>query len=282
MLLLVSARGQDPFGGGDDAGAGDGGGSGVDPFGAEGDPFAYNPRVFRKGKAGEVLKGERDQVALMIEMIEVDHLVANELLLKYSKNANDVGPMREALMALVKKGDAELKETLWGRGPLNEVTKISAGEEKIYATEYEPPELPTSVGAVPGKKEGGGSAEVQLEIKGDIYTSATPTAFDTRIIGTELEFEAADSKEQPGKLGLSVYLNVVRFLENDSFLAEGHEEEARGVANIVMPRFSSVEKEFLATVKPGNHALLGVFKEDGEPDAKRVLVLMYVEVIAKE
>lgn len=285
VMLVVSAKGQDPFGGGDGGGGSEEAVSDPnDPFANKSaDPFAYNPTVFRKGKAGEILQGKRDQVALMVEMVEVDHLAANDLLLKHSKNANDVGAMREALMAMVKKGDAELKETLWGRGPLNEVTKVSAGEEKIYATEYQPPELPQLITGLPGKGGGNeGSAQVHLEVKGDLYTSATPSAFDTRNIGTSLEFEAADSKDQPGKLGLAIYLAMVKFLANDQFLAEGHEDDARGVANIVMPRFSTVEKQFLATVKPGNHTLLGVFKEDGEVGTKRVIVLMYVEVIANE
>lgn len=288
LSLVLTVAGQDPFAaGGGDEGGGAAGNAGDDPFAASGDvdPFGdpFRSRIFRKGRAGEVLKGQKDQVAVMIEMIEVDHFIANELMLKFSKNANDAGEMRKTLIDLVKTKEAKLQETLWGRSPLEEVGKIEAVVEKIYATEYEPPELPNLVaaGAV-AKKEDDGSVPV-VEVTGDLYTGATPTAFDTRNIGTTFEFEVAESADQPGKLGISIFLQVVRYLQEDQFIVEGREDEARGIGNIVMPRFSNVTQEFLATVTPGNHTLLGVFKDGGDKtEEKRVIVLMHADIIAKE
>lgn len=283
LVLVAAGQDSDPFA--SDAG---GGGQEVDPFGPGGsgnDPFSsnYNPRIFRKGKASEVLKNQKEQVAVMIEMIEVDHLTANGLMLKYSKKANDVGEMRDYLMERVLQGDAKLQETLWGRSPLNEVGKIEAVVEKIYATEYEPAELPQFVVAGAGEKKEGEPAQATVEVESDLYTGATPTAFETRNVGTTLEFEAAESAEQPGKIGLSIFLQVSKFLQNDHFMNEGYEKEARGIANIVMPRFSTISQEFVATVKPGNHSLLGIFKDGGdESEMKRVIVLMHMEMIAKE
>ena len=186
-------------------------------------------------------------------------------------------------MDLVKKGEAKLVDTLWGRSPLNEMGKIEAIVEKIYPTEYEPPELPQFVvGGVAGKNEGG-SAQATVEVKGDLYTGATPTAFDTRNIGTTLEFEAAVSEENPGKIGLSIFLQASKFLQNDHFVVEGQEDDARGTANITMPRFSIISQEFVATVTAGNHSLLGIFKDGGDmTETKRVVILMHVEMIAKE
>lgn len=79
----------------------------------------------------------------MIYMIEVDHFAANEMMLKYSKAANDAGEMRKVLIDLVKKKEAKLQEALWGRSSLNEVGEIEVIMEKIYPTEYQPPELPS-------------------------------------------------------------------------------------------------------------------------------------------
>jgi general secretion pathway protein D len=64
--------------------------------------------------------------------------------------------------------------------------KIEVIREFIYPTEYEPPELPNSVGTqggislTPGGGSGGGSFPV---------TPATPTAFETRPTGVTLEIE---------------------------------------------------------------------------------------------
>ena len=127
------------------------------------------------------------------------------------------------------------------------------------------------------------TSQVTLTLKDELYTSASPTSFDTRNVGTFFEFEAAESVDQPGKLGVSIYLSVVKFLQNDHFLAQDFEENARGTANIIMPRFSNITQEFVATVVPGNHSLIGVFKDGGdETESKRVVVMMRVEMIAKE
>ena len=186
-----------------------GGGSSDDPFAA-----SYSPRIFRKGSAKETLLSGSKQVCVMVEMIEVDHLTANEMMLKFGKNANDVGVMREALMELVKKKEARLQETLWGRSPLNKVGKIEAIVEKIYPTEYDPPELPNVVGGTSDDQEGVSASAADVKVPGDLYTGATPTAFETRNIGTNFEFEAAESVEHPGKIGLALYLEVSRFLQN--------------------------------------------------------------------
>lgn len=260
----------DPFGGG--------GGPSNDPFGGGG---GYNP--FRKGKAAEILINQQDQVAMMIEMIEVDHLTANNLMLEFGKNANDVGLMRERLFELIKKGDAKLQETLWGRSPLNEASTIEAIVEKIYPTEYEPPQLPSFVAGTPDDKTNGGSAQVIIEMKGDLYTSATPLAFDTKNTGITLEFEAAKSADQPEEIALAIDFIAIKFVQYDHYSVEGNEDDARGVSNIVMPRFSVMKQNFLVNVTPGNHSLLGMFKDGAdESDLKRIIVLLHVDLIAKE
>jgi len=296
LILVAAGQDVDPFGGGatptkgkeDPLGSDDdfGGGGNAGSFDAgNDDPFStnYNPRIFRKGKASEILKSQKEQVAVMIELIEVDHLTANEMMLKYSKQANDVGPMRKALIDMVKSGEATLVDTLWGRSPLIEMGKVEAIVEKIYPTEYEAPELPQFVvGGVTGKEESG-SAQANVEVKGDLYTGATPCAFDTRNIGTTFEFEAAVSGDHPGKIGLSIFLQISKFLQEDRFVVEGQEADARGTANIVMPRFSNISQEFVATVTAGNHSLLGIYKDGADmTENMRVVILMHVEMIAKE
>jgi general secretion pathway protein D len=54
--------------------------------------------------------------------------------------------------------------------------------EFIYPTEYEPPEIPTSVGSTGDSLGGGGATSIPV-------TPATPTAFETRNTGVTLEIE---------------------------------------------------------------------------------------------
>ena len=250
----------------------------VDPFSSE-----SNSRIFRKGKAAETLKEQKDQVAVMIEMIEVDHFVLNQMISRYGKKANDVGEMHDRLMDMVFKDDAKLLETLWGRSPLGQSAAVESVVEKIYPTEYEPPALPQVVMGGNAEKNKAEVGKVLMELGGDLYTSATPTDFDTRNVGTTFEFEVVESADQPGNFAISLYLSIVKLLQMDSFGVEGHEDKARGTQNIVMPRFSSINQEFVTTVKLGNYTLLGVFKEGGDlTESKRVVVLMHVDLIAKE
>ena len=64
-----------------------------------------------------------------------------------------------------------------------ERSKIEIIREFIYPTEYEPPELPQSVGTTSSGSEGGGSVEIFP------VTPATPTGFETRDTGITLEVE---------------------------------------------------------------------------------------------
>jgi len=259
-----------------------------DPFAGDGafdsgDPFATDPGLFRKGKVKAAFKESQDEVAVLIEMIEVDHLVVNDLILRFGQNANHVGEMRDALMKLVKGHKAILKETLWGRSILNKKAKISAVVEKIYPTEYEPPELPQIVvqGGTELKKSSVGKGGLKVEIEGDAYLPATPTTFDTKLIGTTLEFEATRIPNNKEQIGLAILLEIIRFLGNDHYVREGLEEEGRGISNITMPRFGVNSQEFLVNVVPGKHCLLGIYKQDDAVD-KRIVILLRAEVIAKK
>ena len=64
-----------------------------------------------------------------------------------------------------------------------ERSKIEIIREFIYPTEYEPPELPQSVGTTGSGDEAGGSVEIFP------VTPATPTGFETRDTGITLEVE---------------------------------------------------------------------------------------------
>ena len=68
-----------------------------------------------------------------------------------------------------------------------EKATIEIVREFIYPTEYEPPELPTSVGS----SGGGGSSTGGTTVASNVFpvTPATPTAFETRNTGVTLEVE---------------------------------------------------------------------------------------------
>ena len=85
--------------------------------------------------------------------------------------------MRDALQALVDKGEARVTATAYLRTTAGQRGKIEAGDEILYPTEFDPPEAPQSV-------------EGPVEEGAVLTTPANPTAFETRWTGLNIETEA--------------------------------------------------------------------------------------------
>jgi general secretion pathway protein D len=96
------------------------------------------------------------------------------------------GQLQMIMRGLAQKKGADLMTAPSVTARSGQSAKIEIIREFIYPTEYEPPELPNSVGSggnislTPGGGQGGGSFPV---------TPATPTAFETRATGVTLEVE---------------------------------------------------------------------------------------------
>ncbi|MCU0776929.1 MAG: type II and III secretion system protein [Akkermansiaceae bacterium] len=96
------------------------------------------------------------------------------------------GQFQMIMRGLAQKKGADLMTAPSVTARSGQSAKIEIIREFIYPTEYEPPELPNSVGQqgnvslVPGGGSSGGSFPV---------TPATPTAFETRPTGVTLEIE---------------------------------------------------------------------------------------------
>ncbi len=131
-------------------------------------------------------------------------------------------------------------------------SSIAIVREFIYPTEYEPPELPNTVGT-----EGGGSFPV---------TPATPTAFETKDVGITLEvLPVADAAKQY----ITVTLNPV-FSDFDGFVNYGspinstvtgllgQQETAQITENaILMPIFSKQSVTTTVDVADGGTVAVG-------------------------
>ncbi len=113
---------------------------------------------------------------------------ANSALVKQSvSNAPAVLALRAEDVAVLMRGLSQKKNVERMETPSiiarsGEKATLFTGKELIYPTEYEPPELPSNVGA-----DGDGGFPV---------TPATPTAFETRFLGVNLEVEATISDDK--------------------------------------------------------------------------------------
>src|SRR5206468_4296903 len=102
---------------------------------------------------------------------------------------------------MITKGSAKLVANLIGQGALGARIDSSASEEMRYATEFQPPQLPTEL-----------PRENAIEVlKAWPHVGIVPSAFETRAVGQTLLIEVAREKEG-ALLEVSVVLEHVRFL----------------------------------------------------------------------
>lgn len=152
---------------------------------------------------------------------------------KAKSNAEDY----QALVKGVEKDKVGLEEFLMVRAIEGESTTVEEISEMIYASEYDPAELPNDIGDL---------AE-NLEVAKSLVTPANPTAFETKSVGTTMELELSDPGE--GHLDLRMTVTLVSHL--------GREEWGQGVAKAEMPRFAVQSVKSGIEVKLDSPTLLG-------------------------
>ncbi len=163
-------------------------------------------------------------------------------------------------------------------------SSISIVREFIYATEYEPPELPNSVGATDDSGFGGGGGNVTP------VTPATPTAFDKKDVGITLEVLPV---VDPAKGFVNVTLNPV-FSDFDGFVNYGSpiNATANGVLGpetvvvtdntILMPIFDVQKLSTSVDIADGATIVIGGLKQDSTQDVEdKVPVLGSIPIIGR-
>jgi hypothetical protein len=130
----------------------------------------------------------------------------------------------------------------------------------IYATEYEPPELPNEIG----------NLSEDLEKAKALITPATPSAFDTRNVGSTLEVEL---EEDDGEMEIRMVMTLGTYL--------GRQVWGQGLAEAEMPRFTVQKLKTFLKVKPDSATLMGSISppEALQPkDGERRVWLAFVTV----
>ena len=160
--------------------------------------------------------------------------------------------------------------------------------EFIYPTEYEPPELPTSVGQTSGTSLGidGGSSGGSFPV-----TPATPTAFETRNTGVTLEIEPTigendfviDLRFVPEIVEFEGFINYGSPIQSPSTDALGNAVVSIITENrIEMPVFSSRRVTTTLTIYDGyTVAVGGLMREDVQNVEDKVPILGDIPIIGR-
>ena len=193
----------------------------------EGDPFASPPKT----------EGTIEVLATQWEVTcEIFSLPLSQAA-RLKRARWDEAKSYQEIVKWVKGGKATQEEFLIVR-TLNG-TSASAEEitERIYPTEFEPPELPSEIGNLPQ----------DLEKAKNMVTPATPSAFDTKNEGSTLEVEVTRPHQGIPEVKLS--LSLIKLL--------GRQKWGQGVAEVEMPRFASQNIRTSFKASPGQPTLVG-------------------------
>lgn len=173
---------------------------------------------------------------------------------------------------------------------------IEIVREFIYPTEYEPPQLPNSVGVggtVNGGNGGLGGLGVNTSSSAGIFpvTPATPTAFETRNTGVSLEIEPTitdndltiDLKMLPQIVEFEGFVNYGSPIQSFSTNALGQSEPITITENrIEMPVFSRRSVNTSLTIYDGyTVAVGGLMREDVQNVEDKVPILGDIPVVGR-
>jgi len=206
------------------------------------------------------------QIRVQVEFIDVSHEQLTELMFGEKAPANDV-ELRKQVAQLVKDGKASILETLLCTARSGQKATTESIEEFIYPTEYEPASLPENVHV---NKEG--DAEAVKTVRRDLATGPTPTAFDTRNLGSTLEIEPTLSEDET-IIDLRFVPEIVYHVGNEIW-AEWKGEH--GNSPVQMPTMYALRVNTSVTLANGKSMLVAALSPkdaQGHTDFKRKLMV---------
>ncbi len=212
---------------------------------------------------------QNPMIQVTVEYIEVTQEEATRLLYK-EKLGKDGAKLRAELQAMMESGRAKPFETLMASCKAQQKATSESIREVIYATEYEPAELPTYVGV---EKETIASPDL-VKALSSLVTPETPTAFETRNTGGTVELEAVLTDDKK-----TIQLRLVPELVIDTGVKKFNaRKDAQGNDLFIeMPLFYAIRFNTAADLSDGAPQLLSLQTPpgpDGAPDRSRKLMVI--------
>jgi len=210
------------------------------------------------------------QIRIQVEYIEMSLQEMSTLMGDASATKSDT-ILRQRVGALMKAGKAQLIENQMLVARSGEKATTESVREFIYPTEYEPAETPSTV-----KIEK--SAEATAPLK-DLATGPTPTAFETRNLGSTLEIEPTVGDNNT-MIDVRLMPELVYHVENTIW---SKWKDKRGQSDIQMPVFYTLRLNTAATVANGKPCLLGALSpkdQKGNTDTSRkIFIFLKADVV---
>lgn len=149
------------------------------------DPFAEDEGVEVDEEGHKEIDTTYYMIQTQFECVETSHEDATKLLFLRDQTSFNASNIRGELQKMVVDKKAKVVDTILVASTQGQKTASESHQEFIYATEYEPSEVPNQV-TVPDEK----LTPEMIKIMEWMRTPPTPTAFEPRKVGGSLEVEA--------------------------------------------------------------------------------------------
>jgi hypothetical protein len=201
--------------------------------------------------------GER-QITIYYEMIEVDHAKFSDWLFSNVMDS-DGTPLRNEVQKWIKAGEGEIIETATVVARSGQRAKVESIDEFIYPTEYNSPVVSNKVTLSDGAV-------------GPV-TAASPTAFETRNLGTTLEVDPVLSSSL-NLIDLNLAPENVRLEKIDHW----HHRAVDPRFKAHTPVFYTMKITTQVVARDGGYAFLGTTRplEPADPERRNPIVLNFV------
>lgn len=154
----------------------------------------------------------------------------------------------------LKEKTVKQESFLIARATPGQKVEVSESREYTYASSFEPPELPN---AFAGSKAEEGGKKSPLKIFP--VTPATPSAFQTKVLGETLEV-TAETVAGDAFIALRLVATRASFIQKDV--------TGQGAAKVEMPRFSAPKIVTSVSTKSGKPSYLGTMSFPAELQPK--------------
>lgn len=205
-----------------------------------------------------IVGGLEKQIIIIVEMIEVSHVEFSDWLLN-NEMEGDSTAMRGAIQEWVRAGRGSILETVLVTARSGQRAKTESIREEIYPTEYDPAAVPESVTLAAG-------ADPPI-------TGMSPTAFETRNVGTTLEVDPVLGADD-----ITIDLNLAPELVKLAGYSDWPTEEADIRFKARQPTFYTMKITTQVTLHKGRYVLLGTTRplEPADSRNSNSIVLWFV------
>lgn len=206
-------------------------------------------------------------IQVQLEHVELSHEELTKLLFLSSPETTDAGPLRKKIQELVNAKEAKVLETQIIAGRSTQKSSANSVHELIHPTEYEPQSGITK--SSEKQKDGDDPLFNRYSFP---YNPATPTAFDTRNVGSNLEVEPTASED--GKyIDVRIVSELMWHTGNTTW--QEHKDERGNVSSVRMPNIYTVTINTNVCCINGQYTLLAVQSPkgpEGEVDMSRKII----------